>query len=119
MTINYHHPYNHSNHVYQVTIMAGKSKYKSVYSLEEWNKHVNQLSEFTKERVEACKRVIVLGESPTDVAKSTGHSRQWLTEALSKVYAKISASVPSDWITVTVVVPQSLELRSGKWLKKL
>lgn len=98
--------------------MAGKSKYKSVYSLEEWNKHVNQLSEFTKERVEACKRVMVLGESPTDVAKSTGHSRQWLTEALSKVYAKISASVPSDWITVTVVVPQSLGTQIRKMAEK-
>lgn len=98
--------------------MAGKSKYKSVYSIEEWEKHVAQLSDFTKERVKACKRVMVLGESPTEVAKSTGHSRQWLTEALAKVYAKISASVPSEWITVTVVVPPALGNQIRKMAEK-
>lgn len=99
--------------------MAGKSKYKSVYSLEEWNKHVNQLSDFTKERVEACKRVMVLGESPTDVAKSTGHSRQWLTEALSKVYAKLAHLFPQTGLRLLLLYRNPWELRSGKWLKKL
>lgn len=98
--------------------MAGKSKYKSLYSLDEWNKHTEQLSEFTRERIEACKRVMVLGESPTAVAKSTGHSRQWLTEALAKVYAKISSTVPADWIAVTVIVPPVLAVQIRKIAEK-
>ncbi|RCT89702.1 TrfB-related DNA-binding protein [Acinetobacter baumannii] len=96
----------------------GKSKYKSIYSLEEWEKHLDQLADFTKDRVDACKRVMVLGESPTAVAKSTGYSRQWLTEALGKVYAKISSTVPSDWVPVTVVVPPALALQIRKMAEK-
>lgn len=89
--------------------MAGKTKYKSIFSLKEWEKHLPILSDFTPERIEACKRVMVEGEAPTQVAKSIGHSRQWLTEALGKVYNKIYTSIPDGWVTVTVVVPPELE----------
>lgn len=86
--------------------MMKKSGYQGILTQEQYDALLPALTNFSEERKQACYLVMVKGLPATEVANQFSKTRQWLNDALIKVYDKyVQVNYPSDWQTITVRVP--------------
>ena len=86
-----------------------KSGYRGILTQEQYDALLPALANFSEERKKACYLVMVKGQPATEAANQFSKTRQWLNDALIKVYDKyVQVNYPSDWQTITVRAPPHL-----------
>jgi hypothetical protein len=70
---------------------------------------VTKISRMEPASLDVARKVLVLGQRQSEVAKEIGRSRQWVNEIIKKVrvYADKAALIPPGWKSGTVILPNS------------